>query len=227
MATQQDNWEAVKALFEAALQENAANRSSFLKERCPDAGLRAEVERLLAEHDEAASFLSTPALVDVPREAGARGTRLSEGEVLAGRFRIIRFIASGGMGEVYEAEDQELREHVAVKTIRPEILIQPDAVARFKREVHLARQVTHPNVCRIFDLFRHRAGGLAHEETVFISMELLHGKTLARHLQDDGSMTCDQTLPLVGQMVSALSAAHQLGIVHRDFKPGNAFLHGP
>ena len=224
MATRPDNWEAVKALFEAALEEDAANRSSFLKERCPDAGLCAEVERLLAEHDEAASFLSTPALGNVPCEAGTRAARLSEGKVLAGRFRIIRFIASGGMGEVYEAEDQELREHVAVKTIRPEILVQPDAMARFKREVHLARQVTHPNVCRIFDLFRHRAGDLAHEETVFISMELLHGKTLARHLQDDGSMTCDQTLPLVGQMVSALSAAHQLGIVHRDFKPGNVIL---
>ena len=60
MATRPDNWEAVKALFEAALEEDAANRSSFLKERCPDAGLCAEVERLLAEHDEAASFLSTP-----------------------------------------------------------------------------------------------------------------------------------------------------------------------
>jgi hypothetical protein len=71
MATQPDNWEAVKALFEAALKENPANRPSFLKERCPDASLRAEVERLLAEHDEAASFLSTPALGDVLLEAEA------------------------------------------------------------------------------------------------------------------------------------------------------------
>ena len=71
MAIQPDNWEAVKALFEAALEEDAANRSSFLRERCPDASLRAEVERLLAEHDEAASFLSTPALGNVPREAEA------------------------------------------------------------------------------------------------------------------------------------------------------------
>src|SRR5580658_6814765 len=159
MATQQDNWELVKALFEAALEVDAANRFSFLKERCLDANLRAEVERLLTEHDEAASFLSTPALGNVPSEAEIRTARLSQGEVLAGRFRILRFIASGGMGEVYEAEDQELREHVAVKTIRPEILVQPDAMARFKREVHLARQVTHPNVCRIFDLFRHRGAG--------------------------------------------------------------------
>jgi eukaryotic-like serine/threonine-protein kinase len=79
--------------------------------------------------------------------------------VLAGRFRIVRFIAGGGMGEVYEAEDQELRERVAVKIIRQEILAQPNAVARFKREVYLARKITHPNVCRIFDLFRHKPDG--------------------------------------------------------------------
>ena len=152
---------------------------------------------------------------------------LSEGEVLAGRFRIVRFIASGGMGEVYEAEDQELRERVAVKTIRPEILLQHDAMARFKREVHLARQVTHPNVCRIFDLFRHKQNdGSVQKEAVFISMELLNGRTLAGHLQQHGSMTCNQALPLVSQMVSALSAAHRLGIVHRDFKPGNVVLVG-
>jgi serine/threonine protein kinase/Flp pilus assembly protein TadD len=227
MATQPDNWEAVKALFEAALEENAANRSSFLKVQCPDASLRAEVERPLAEHDEAVSFLSTPALGNVAREKEAPAARLSEGEVLAGRFRIIRFIASGGMGEVYEAEDEELREHVAIKTIRAEILVQPNAMARFKREVHLARQVTHPNVCRIFDLFRHKPnGGNEPQEAVFISMELLDGKTLAAHLQQHGSMNCNQALPLVSQMVSALSAAHHLGIVHRDFKPGNVMLVG-
>jgi serine/threonine protein kinase len=226
MATQQDNWELVKALFEAALEVDAANRFSFLKERCLDANLRAEVERLLTEHDEAASFLSTPALGNVPSEAEIRTARLSQGEVLAGRFRILRFIASGGMGEVYEAEDQELREHVAVKTIRPEILVQPDAMARFKREVHLARQVTHPNVCRIFDLFRHRAGDLAHGETVFISMELLHGKTLAERLKEVGRMSTEEAEPLVRQMASALAAAHEAGIVHRDFKPGNVVLVG-
>jgi hypothetical protein len=117
MATQPDNWEAVKALFEAALEEEAANRSSFLKARCPDASVCAEAERLLAEHDEAASFLSAAPLGNIP----ATPSRLSEGEVLAGRFRIVRFIAGGGMGDVYEADDQELRDRVAVKTIRPEI----------------------------------------------------------------------------------------------------------
>ncbi len=230
MATQQDNWEAVKALFEAALQEDAANRSSFLKERCPDASVCAEVERLLAEHDQTASSflpteLPTVSLGDFIPEPAARNQQLSESQVLAGRFRIVRYIAGGGMGEVYEAEDQELRERVAVKTIRPDILVQPNAMARFKREVYLARKVTHPNVCRIFDLFRHRPeGGSERDEIVFISMELLRGKTLAARVKDGVRMSMSDALPLVGQMASALAAAHDVGIVHRDFKPGNVVL---
>ncbi len=230
MATRRDNWEAAKALFEAALEEDAANRSSFLKERCSDASVCAEVERLLAEHDEAASSflpteLPTVSLGDFIPEPAARNQQLSESQVLAGRFRIVRYIAGGGMGEVYEAEDQELRERVAIKTIRADILVQPNAMARFKREVYLARKVTHPNVCRIFDLFRHKPDdGSVKEEIVFISMELLRGKTLAARMKDGARMSMSEALPLVGQMASALAAAHEVGIVHRDFKPGNVVL---
>jgi len=229
MASRPHNWEAVKELFQAALEQDSARRSSFLKERCPDASLRAEVERLLAEHDEAETFLSTAVLSDIPLEAEPTAVpqRLCGGELLAGRFRILRFLAGGGMGEVYEAEDQELRERVAIKIIRPEVLAQPNAVARFRREVHLARKVTHANVCRIFDLFRHRSeSGRIQEETVFISMELLHGKTLEEELKTSGCLSADEALPLIEQMASALSAAHAVGVVHRDFKPGNVVLEG-
>jgi serine/threonine protein kinase len=223
VATRPQNWEAIKALFDAALDEGPARRSAFLNERCADASLCAEVERLLAEHDQAGTFLSTPAMGDFPPTAHSQ--RFSEGELLAGRFRIDRFIAAGGMGEVYEAEDQELRERVAIKIIRPELLAQPNAVARFKREVNLARKVTHPNVCRIFDLFRHRPDDGGQQEIVFISMELLHGKTLGEYLKR-GKRDMAEALPMVEQMASALSAAHLVGIVHRDFKPGNVVLVG-
>jgi Tol biopolymer transport system component/tRNA A-37 threonylcarbamoyl transferase component Bud32 len=226
MATSPQKWETLKALFDAALEMDFSARSAFLRGNCPDVEARAEVERLLNEHNQAGAFLSAPVLGNFLLEAETPTQRLSEGEVLAGRFRIVRFIAGGGMGEVYEAEDQELREQVAVKVIRPEILAQPNAVARFKREVHLARKVTHPNVCRIFDLFRHKPeGGSAQEETVFISMELLRGETLAARLKADGRMNVGQAL-LVRQMASALAAAHAVGIVHRDFKPGNVVLVG-
>jgi eukaryotic-like serine/threonine-protein kinase len=225
MATSQEKWEAVKALFESALEQDRSERASFLEERCSDASIRAEVERLLAEHDQAGSFLSTPVLANVSPNFETPAQLLTTGELLAGRFRIIRFIAAGGMGQVYEAEDQELHERVAVKTIRPDILAQPTAVARFKREVHLARQVTHPNVCRIFDLFRHAdESATTRGEIVFVSMELLKGQTLSSRLKDAGAMSELEALPLIRQMASALSAAHAAGIVHRDFKPGNVVL---
>ncbi|MGB7437299.1 MAG: serine/threonine-protein kinase, partial [Candidatus Acidiferrum sp.] len=220
-----EKWETIKSLFEAALEEDSTRRSAFLQGRCPDATVRAEVERLLAEHDKAGEFLSTPALANLTPKVEPPTEGLLEGTLLAGRFLVVRFIAGGGMGEVYEAEDQELRERVAIKTIRPEVLAQPNAVARFRREVHLARKVTHPNVCRIFDLFRHKPEvANLQDETVFISMELLNGKTLAVHLKESGRLSEIEALPLVRQMASALAAAHSVGVVHRDFKPGNVVL---
>src|ERR1700742_185934 len=79
----------------------------------------------------------------------------SKSQVLAGRFRVLRFVARGGMGEVYEAEDLELNERVALKTVRFEMAHDEKNVERFKREIQLARKVTHANVCRTFDVFRH------------------------------------------------------------------------
>ncbi len=145
-------------------------------------------------------------------------------EVLAGRYRIVRFLAKGGMGEVYEAEDLELRERVALKTISAHVARQ-DAIDRFKREIHLARKVTHPNVCRIFDLGQHTsAGGAAHSSVFFLTMELLAGETLAARIRRQGRLSTDAALPIVAQLAQALDAAHRAGIVHRDFKSENIFL---
>src|SRR5215510_1348501 len=107
------------------------------------------------------------------------------------------------MGELYEAEDLELHERIALKTILAHIAADDRSIALFKREVHLARQVTHPNVCRIYDIFRHqtapaRAGGAA-GEIVLLGMELLHGETLAEKLQRERRMATADVLPLVGQ----------------------------
>ncbi len=126
MATSKEKWESVKALFDAALELESSRRSAFLRDNCSDAETHAEVERLLNEHEQAGRFLSTPVVDNLSLEdyGGPPPTRLPEGQVLAGRFKVVRFIASGGMGEVYEAEDLELREQVAVKIIRPEILRQ-------------------------------------------------------------------------------------------------------
>src|SRR5690348_10625395 len=122
-----ESWGRIKELFDGALEEAPERRSSYLEEHCPDGELRAEVERLLTEHDQAGSFLSyplipnmfdaetatSPAVGSVVVRSKQPEQGLVEGEVLAGRFRIVRFIAKGGMGEVYEAEDLELHENVA------------------------------------------------------------------------------------------------------------------
>jgi serine/threonine protein kinase len=145
------------------------------------------------------------------------------------RFRIVRFIAQGGMGEVYEAYDTELNERVALKSIRPDIAT--DAIERrFRREVQLARKVTHPNVCRVFDFFQQRRwlrSGDAPGRVLFVSMELLDGESLAHRLKRNGPLSWDQALPIVAQMAAGLSAAHSAGIIHRDFKTGNVMILEP
>jgi len=149
-----------------------------------------------------------------------------KGELLAGRFRIVRFVARGGMGEVYEAEDTELSERVALKTIRFEMAEEDRSAERFKREIQLARKVTHLNVCRTFDVFRHidtHADGRT-TETMFVSMELLAGETLRDRIRRGGKMMEIEALPLVEQMAAGLDAAHRVGVVHRDFKSSNVIL---
>jgi tRNA A-37 threonylcarbamoyl transferase component Bud32 len=162
---------------------------------------------------------ATPAAAEQPKrpEAPRSPATLSIGQVLAGRYRILRFIGKGGMGEVYEAEDKELRERIALKTILPEIGAQEESIRRFKQEIQLARKVTHPNVSRIFDLVYDGA-------TIFLTMELLEGETLAARLRRTGAMSTREAFPLVAQIASALGAAHRVGIVHRDFKCENVML---
>src|SRR5438128_3268693 len=140
-------WEKVRTLFEAALEKDADQRDMFLSQNCPEESIRKRVEELLANHDRAGDFLAEPAvahLVTLPVRSCE--PTLSPGTLLSGRFKVLSFIAEGGMGEVYEAEDLELHEHVAIKTLRPETLQEATAIARFRSEVHLARKVTHPNV---------------------------------------------------------------------------------
>ena len=152
------------------------------------------------------------------------------GDIVAFRFRIVRYLAKGGMGELYEAEDLELRERVALKTILSQIAEDERSIVLFKREVHLARQVTHPNVCRIYDVFRHRfAAGNDRpaNEVVLLAMELLHGETLADKLRRDGRFATAEILPVVRQMADGLTAAHRVGVVHRDFKSHNVMLVKP
>ncbi len=155
-----------------------------------------------------------PAPAAAPRAAGV---------VIAGRYEVIRLIATGGMGEVYEAQDRELGERVALKRIRGAAASDPGAIERFKREIQLARKVTHANVCRIHDLGVHRDGDGDGEPEVFLSMELLAGETLAARIKR-GKLTTGEARPLLAQLAAGLGAAHAAGIIHRDLKSQNVIL---
>src|SRR5688500_3988542 len=154
---------------------------------------------------------------EVMREvARTPAARLAPGELLAGRYRVLRFVAAGGMGDVYEVEDETLKDRVALKTIRPDVVRDEAAMTRFRREIQLARKITHRNVCRTFDIG-------VHEDTTFLTMELLDGETLAKRLRA-GRMSTEVALPLIRQLCAALSAAHAAAVVHRDFKAENVML---
>ncbi|HOB53794.1 MAG TPA: protein kinase [Acidobacteriota bacterium] len=165
--------------------------------------------------------------LDLERSPVHPETLFPPGAILAERYQILRLLGRGGMGEVYEALDLELHLRVALKTLRPDRMERGVSVARFKREIQLARRVTHPNVCRIFDLGVHRAetpSASPAADTVFLTMELLEGPTLTQRLRIGGRLAPAAAGELLAQLAAALDAAHAAGVIHRDFKPGNVML---
>ena len=209
--------ERVKDIFGIACEMAPGERAAYLDEACAgDVALCAEVERLLASHDMPEGFIDFGPFELEPIQTFAKN------DVLSGRFRIVKLVGRGGMGEVYEAEDRELGRRVALKTLRPELLGDERNLQRFKREIKMALAVTHPNLCRIHDVYLHRGGD--GKELTFLSMEFLEGETLAEYLKRKGRLTAQEALPLVKQMCLALTALHDANVIHRDFKPGNVML---
>ncbi|HXO43508.1 MAG TPA: serine/threonine-protein kinase, partial [Thermoanaerobaculia bacterium] len=169
--------------------------------------------------------------------AGAAQPIFLPSEVAANRFRVVRLLGHGGMAQVFQAEDLELGQEVAIKVIRPELAPRRRAQELLRREVLLARRVTHPNVCRTFDVFHHQpgpgigtgpasadAGETAPPGMLLLVMELLRGETLARRLAAGGPLTPAEALPIVCQLADALDAAHRSQVVHGDFKSSNVIL---
>jgi tRNA A-37 threonylcarbamoyl transferase component Bud32/predicted negative regulator of RcsB-dependent stress response len=224
-------WQAIAKIFEAALEKAQGDRKAFVQQACAgDSELESEVAKLLEADQAVGSFLERPAMSGLaPQGSVARNSPLlSCGSVISDRFEILRFIGQGGMGQVYAALDLELRERVAVKAIRPEISSDPHVLSRFRRELQLTRRITHLNVCRTFDIARHKAaaGDDTSSDITFLTMELLEGETLGDLLRRERRLPTGEALPLVLQMIKALGAAHSVGVVHRDFKPSNVLLVG-
>jgi hypothetical protein len=166
-------------------------------------------------------------LVARERVASTRPRALStlqSGERLGDRYEIVRLLARGGMGEVYEARDQLLDELVALKTIGLGAVDDQRALPAMKVEVQLARKVSHRNVCRILEFGIHGRDDAGGDAVPFFTMELLRGETLRQRLNRVGTLSVTEALPIVLQVIDGLAAIHAAGIVHRDLKPENVFL---
>ena len=213
-------WAKIREIHATILEAPTEQWPRLIEELCGgDTPMRHEIEGLLAAHLKADGFLDQ-GLTDAL--APAQDAKLADGTILDSRFHIIRHIDTGGMGAVYEAWDMELGEMVALKTIRPDIASHRSVIDRFKEEVRQAHQITHPNVSRVNDLFSHDTG--TGQRIWFLTMQLLHGETLSERLKRKGPMAAPKALILIKQLISGLNAAHQHGIVHRDFKSSNIML---
>jgi hypothetical protein len=152
------------------------------------------------------------------------GTLMQVGALIGARYRVKRFVARGGMGEVYEAWDVLLSERVALKTINP-VAASADQVrasARFKQEVQLSRRVADPHVCRIFEFGHHTVPGFG--PLAYLTMEFIEGQTLGARLRKGPRLPLEEVVELSRQMLRGLAAAHSVGVLHRDLKSENVML---
>lgn len=145
------------------------------------------------------------------------GSDLKAGSTLAGRYRIIKELGKGGMGTVYEVHDNEVNEKIAIKVLKSEISSDTLTLGRFRNEVILASKISHPNVCRLYD-FKEDEG------FHYITMEYVSGEDLKSMISQEGQLSVKKTLAIAEQVCEGLSAAHRLGVVHRDLKPQNIMI---
>jgi serine/threonine protein kinase/tetratricopeptide (TPR) repeat protein len=216
-----EEWARIKDIFEAALNVPEEERERYLESTCEqDAEIFQTVVELLRNHNKVIEASRRFRIETAPA--------LKCGEVIAGRFRILRFIAAGGMGEVYEASDERLKVRLAIKTLRPAALAETRALERFQREIVIARSVSHQNVCRVFDLIEHRPAltdsGSRSPVIPCLAMELLEGETLAELIRRARPLSVDHAQPLIRQIAEGLQVLHEHGVIHRDLKPSNVML---
>ncbi len=167
-----------------------------------------------------------PTIGDIPAAAAEKIISLTKSEphfvsgtVLAFRYRIVTVLGRGGMGEVYRADDLKLNQSVALKFLRAEKGSAAIEQERLRQEVRLARQISHPNVCRVFDL-----GEI--DGHSFLCMEHIDGEDLASLLRRIGRLAVDKALEIARQVAAGLAAIHDGGLLHRDLKPGNVMIDG-
>jgi eukaryotic-like serine/threonine-protein kinase len=204
-------WARLQTLFGDAVSLSESDRALAVQRlRIEDAELADALEQLLQNEARGNSYLDA----EVPARV------LLDHEVIADRFEIGRFLGAGGMGEVYVAGDRELGASVALKLLPRHFSTRTEMITRFRNEVHAARSVTHPNVCRMFDLGKFTREGLT---TYFLTMEFIEGQSLAERLRQ-GPLPVEEAKSLTLEILDGLGAVHRAGVLHRDLKPANIML---
>ncbi len=205
-------WIKAKELFHEALATPLAERDEFIEQACgQDESLLKQVKQLLDSYE--SGFMNEPALTNVI-DALSANDRLNEGS-LFGRYRVIRLIGSGGMGEVYLAHDAELDRPVALKLLHRDVAEDKERLRRFIQEARAASALNHPNILTIYEIG-------THEGARFIVSEYIDGDTLRDRMRS--GLTPAESVDITCQVATALQAAHAAGIVHRDIKPENIML---
>ena len=211
-----ERYQRIGELFDQALELSPEQRADWLNHATgEDTGLRAEVEKLLANHVDSKEFLSRPAM-DVAAALLARNQTTSPVSKQISHYPILSLLGVGGMGEVYLARDPRLNRKVALKVLPETIAGDADRLRRFEQEAFAASALNHPNILTIFEFG-------AEGKTHFIASEFVQGETLRDKIQGD-RLTLSETLDLTIQIASALHAAHEVGIIHRDIKPENIMV---
>jgi formylglycine-generating enzyme required for sulfatase activity/pimeloyl-ACP methyl ester carboxylesterase len=214
-----ERWQQIDTILKKALDREPGDRVTLLDEACEgNPSLRKEVEALIVAYERAGRFLESPVLETPPDDDTQSAPGALAGQTL-GYYVIMRLLGSGGMGQVYLAEDSRLGRKVALKLLVPALVGDGESRSRFLREARLASALDHPNICTVLDVGE-SAG------RCFIAMQYVEGETLSRVIAGR-PLPMDALLPIALQISDALAAAHQLDIVHRDVKPGNIMVTPP
>jgi serine/threonine protein kinase len=210
-----DRWRRVDKILQDALEYEPHERARFLNQACAeDSKLRRQVEILIRSYEAAGSFLKSP-FIDAIASPIQPPSRPFVGQTL-GPYEVQALLGSGGMGEVYLAEDTRLGRKVALKLLAPALLHDSQSRLRFLQEARLVATLNHPHICTLYDI--------GHQNGIdFLIMEYLEGETLAERLQR-GPLPLDEAMQSAIEIADALDNAHRLGIIHRDLKPGNIML---
>ena len=209
-----DRWQQITSIFQAVLDRPPGERAAFVDERCAgDEELQREVQDMLSSHEQASGFIEEPAM-NVAARLTPNGPSLV-GKLIS-HYRVLSLVGSGGMGEVYLAEDTGLGRRVALKLLPEDVAKDRQRVNRLQQEARAASNLNHPNILTI-----HEIGQVGSRH--FIATEFIDGETLRQRLNKE-PMELGALLQVAVDIASALAAAHAAGIIHRDIKPDNVMI---